>query len=197
MRPSGTAAGDVRLDGRALLVVDVQNDFCEGGALAVAGGADVARHITEYLRGHRGAYRLVVATRDWHEDPGRHFSDEPDYRESWPVHCVAGSPGARFHPALDSSGFDAVLSKGQHSAAYSGFEAGLAGSDLASILAAAGVSALDVCGLATDYCVRATTLDGLRLGYQVRVLTGLCAGVSPDTTSTALAEMAEAGAELS
>lgn len=181
---------------RALLVVDVQNDFCEGGTLAVAGGAEVAGRITRHLRVHGDTYRLVVATRDWHEDPGPHFSDEPDYRESWPVHCVAGTPGARFHPALDASRLDAILSKGRHSAAYSGFDARDAGSDLASVLARLGIRSLDVCGLATDHCVRATALDGLRLGYEVRVLTGLCAGVSRDTTAAALAELAGAGAEL-
>src|SRR5690242_12024281 len=108
---------------RALIVVDVQNDFCEGGSLPVGGGAATAAAITEYLRGPEGQrYAHVVATRDYHVDPGDHFTDEPDYVTSWPVHCRAGSPGARFHPAFDTARVEAVFSKGAHAGAYSGFE---------------------------------------------------------------------------
>ena len=179
---------------RALVVVDVQNDFCEGGSLAVAGGAGVASRITGYLRDHADEYAVVVATRDWHEDPGKHFSATPDYRDSWPPHCVAGTPGAEFHPALDASGFDAVVSKGRRSAAYSGFE-GVddRGAGLAAVLAARGVDEVDVCGLATDYCVRATALDAAALGLRTRVLLDLCAGVDPETTGRAVADLATAG----
>jgi nicotinamidase/pyrazinamidase len=182
---------------RALLVVDVQNDFCEGGSLAVDGGSQVARRISDHLAAHGRDYDIVVATRDWHEDPGAHFSDDPDYRDSWPPHCVAGSAGARFHPGLDTSRIDMVVSKGRRSAAYSGFEGVAGDKSLAAILADAEVRQVDVCGLATDYCVRATALDAARLGHDVRVLAELCAGVAPDSTAAALAEMEAAGVEVS
>jgi nicotinamidase/pyrazinamidase len=182
------------VSGRALVVVDVQNDFCEGGSLAVAGGSAVAGRITTYLAEHGDDYDVIVATRDWHEDPGDHFSATPDYHDSWPPHCVAGSTGAEFHPALDTSRVDAVVSKGRHSAAYSGFE-GVddAGAGLADVLASREVEDVDVCGLATDYCVRATALDAAGLGLPTRVLLGLCAGVDPGTTSRALADLEAAG----
>src|SRR5215468_6566218 len=102
---------------RALLVVDVQNDFCEGGSLAVAGGAAVAAAITEYLSSPVSRkYAHIVATRDHHVDPGSHFAADPDYVDSWPPHCVAGSPGAAFHPDLDTSRFEEVFLKGEHAA---------------------------------------------------------------------------------
>ncbi|GLV51755.1 amidase [Thermobispora bispora] len=179
----------------ALVIVDVQNDFCEGGSLAVAGGAEVAAAITRHLRDNR--YDHVVATRDYHIDPGSHFSDEPDYVTSWPAHCVADTPGAAFHPALATSAVEEVFSKGAHSAAYSGFEgAAPDGTGLAEWLRARGVDAIDVVGIATDHCVRATALDGARSGFSVRVLLGLTAGVARETTDRALAELKEAGVEL-
>ena len=182
---------------KAMIVLDVQVDFCEGGSLAVPGGAEVAGRISGYLDTHRADYALVVATRDWHVDPGPHFGHPPDYRDSWPAHCVAGSPGAAFHDRFDLAAVDAVVSKGERAAAYSGFE-GRAddGRSLAELLAAAGVSEVDVSGLATDYCVRATALDARRLGLQVRLLDDLCAGVDPETSRAARAEMAAAGVEL-
>jgi nicotinamidase/pyrazinamidase len=189
--------GGDRMRGRALVIVDVQKDFCEGGSLAVAGGADVARRITRHLSEHRNGYDVVVATRDWHQDPGPHFSDVPDYESSWPVHCRAGTPGASFHPDLDLSRIDAVVSKGQTSAGYSGFDsAGGDDEDLAAILADASVDRLDLCGIATDYCVRATALDAARLGFRVRVLPDLCAAVSPAGGTAALEEMKAAGVEV-
>lgn len=183
--------------GRALLIVDVQNDFCEGGSLPVEGGGEVARRISRHLADHKGEYDLVVATRCWHVDPGPHFSDTPDYRDSWPPHCVAGTPGAAFHPDLDTASVDVVVSKGERSAAYSGFEGHTDdGRALADVLAEREIDQVDVCGLATDHCVRATALDAARLGLSVRVLGDLCAGVAPDTTAAALEEMAAAGVEV-
>ena len=173
------------MTGRALLVVDVQRDFCEGGALAVAGGSAVAEGIAELLRTDPERYDLVVATRDWHVEPGDHWV-------TWPRHCVAGTEGASFHAALDIALLDAVVSKGERGAAYSGFEA----PELDPLLHAHGIEEVDVCGLATDHCVRATALDALRLGYRVRVLATLTAGVAEDTTEAALAELVAAGAEV-
>ena len=188
---------------RALIVVDVQNDFCEGGSLAVHGGAEVAHRISEMLhhwtRQDPSApdYDVAVATLDHHIDPGDHFSDDPDFTHSWPRHCVVGTDGVAFHPNLDPQPFDAVFRKGEYAAAYSGFEATAPdGTGLADWLRAHGVDEVDVCGLATDYCVRATTLDAAREGFTVRVLGDLCAGVAPETTQAALAEMQEAGAQL-
>ena len=182
---------------RAFVIVDVQNDFCEGGSLAVTGGAAVARGVTEFLREHRADYALVAATRDYHVDPGAHFAAEPDFNDSWPVHCVAGTEGAELHPDLDRGLVDEVFDKGRDTAAYSGFEARSAdGSLLGERLREAGVEELDVAGIATDYCVRATVLDGLKEGFRVRLLGRLSAGVAEDTSDLAVEEMARAGAEI-
>lgn len=182
---------------RALIIVDVQNDFCEGGSLAVAGGAVVASAISGYLASPRAGYAHVVATADHHIDPGPHFSAEPDYVDSWPPHCVAGTPGADFHPALDVGRVEKVFRKGERAAAYSGFEGvSQAGQPLADWLRERGVTGIDVAGLTTDYCVAATAADAVRLGLTVRVLVGLTAGVAPDTTSRALDEMRAAGVVL-
>jgi nicotinamidase/pyrazinamidase len=139
-----------------------------------------------------------VATQDHHIDPGTHFSKEPDFVDTWPRHCVAGSDGVAFHPNLDPQPFDAIFLKGEYAAAYSGFEGRTHdGVLLGDWLRGHGITDLDLCGIATDHCVRATALDGVREGFSVQVLTGLCAGVAPDTTRRALAEMAAAGATLS
>ena len=181
---------------RALIIVDVQNDFCEGGSLAVDGGGEVARAISRYLQDGHG-YAHVVATNDYHVDPGSHFSDDPDYASSWPRHCVAGTAGARFHPDLDTARVEAVFRKGTHAAAYSGFE-GVddAGTPLADWLRQRGVDEVDVVGIATDYCVRATAADAARAGFATRVLLGLTAGVTPESTAKAIEEMNAAGVEL-
>jgi nicotinamidase/pyrazinamidase len=182
---------------KAFVIVDVQNDFCEGGSLAVSGGAAVARSLTEFLRDHRGDYELVAATRDYHVDPGAHFAAEPDFRDSWPVHCVAGTEGAELHPDLDRGLVDEVFDKGRDTAAYSGFEArSAAGKLLGERLRDAGVEELDVAGIATDYCVRATVLDALKEGFRVRVLVRLSAGVASDTSEQAVEEMARVGSEI-
>lgn len=184
----------------ALIVVDVQNDFCEGGSLAVSGGAEVAFRINGMIHAWHEAepadreYAVVVATRDHHIDPGDHFSDNPDFVESWPPHCVVGTDGAAFHPNLDPQPFDAVFLKGEHQAAYSGFEGTAAdGTDLAAWLKRHEVDEVDVCGIATDYCVRATALDARRAGFATRVLTDYVAGVTPETSDAALVELRAVG----
>jgi nicotinamidase/pyrazinamidase len=181
--------------GTALIIVDVQNDFCEGGSLAVAGGSEVAAAITRHVADH--GYDHVVATRDFHISPGEHFSDAPDYVSTWPAHCVAGTPGADFHPSFDVSGVEEVFSKGAYEAAYSGFEGASGdGVALADWLRERGVREVDVVGIATDHCVRATALDAVKHGLAVRVLLDLTAGVAPTTTESALAELRAAGAVL-
>ncbi len=183
---------------RALVIVDVQNDFCEGGSLAVTGGADVARAISAYLAGPgSGGYAHIVATKDHHIDPGGHFAAAPDFVDSWPPHCVAGTPGADFHPDLDTGRLEAVFLKGEHAAAYSGFEGrDCGGLPLADWLRERGVAAIDIAGIATDYCVRATARDAVAAGLRTRLLVGLTAGVSPATSEAALSEMRAEGVEL-
>jgi nicotinamidase/pyrazinamidase len=182
---------------KALIVVDVQVDFCEGGSLAVTGGARVAGRISEFLAAHRDRYRLVVASRDWHVEPGSHFSATPDYLDTWPVHAIAGDPGAAFHPELTMEAIDVVVSKGAYSAAYSAFEGQTDnGQSLEGLMRQAGVTSVDVAGIATDYCVRATALDARSLGFDVTLLADLCAGVAPTTTSASLRQLESAGVEL-
>ncbi|KAM9863637.1 isochorismatase family protein [Leucobacter sp. BZR 635] len=190
---------------RALLIVDVQNDFTEGGALGVAGGTAIAKGVTKLLRDERAAeqYALVVASRDWHDpdgDNGGHFAapgTDPDFAGTWPAHCVSGTMGAQYHPALDIDRIDVHIRKGMGEPAYSAFE-GVAGDDrtLAEVLGEAGVTELDVVGIATDYCVRASALDAQELGMRVRVRGDLIAGVAPDTSVAAIKELAAAGIEI-
>jgi nicotinamidase/pyrazinamidase len=172
---------------RALIIVDVQNDFCEGGSLAVQGGAGVAAGISAALKS--GTWDHVVATKDYHVDPGAHFSAHPDFVDSWPAHCVVGTDGASFHPALETSQVEAVFHKGEHAAAYSGFEGHTTeGEGLADWLRARSVTEVDVVGIATDHCVRATALDARAAGFGTTVLLDLTAGVAAGTTTAALAQ---------
>ena len=180
---------------RALLIVDVQNDFCEGGSLAVAGAGAVVAGIN-HLLSQPNRYDHIVATKDYHVDPGRHFSEHPDFVNSWPRHCVAATPGADFHPDLDTTLIEAVFLKGAYAAAYSGFEGAADGVALSDWLRARGVTDVDVAGIATDYCVRATAEDARREGFVTRVLVNLTAGVAPATTAAALLQLRSAGVEL-
>ena len=183
----------------ALVVVDVQNDFCEGGSLPVAGGHEVARRISALIAEDR--HDVVVATRDHHVDPGGHFSRAPDFVDSWPAHCVAGTPGAEFAPGLEAHRIAAVFYKGARAAAYSGFEGSTdpepdRGVPLAQWLRSRGVTDVDVVGLATDYCVAATAIDAVAEGFRTRVLLGYAAGVTPGTTADAEQRMRAAGVDL-
>jgi nicotinamidase/pyrazinamidase len=180
---------------RALIIVDVQNDFCEGGSLPVAGGAQVAAGISVGLS-TVDRWDHVVATKDHHIDPGPHFADEPDFVTSWPVHCVANTSGAEFHAALDTDRIEAVFTKGEHGAAYSGFEGHASGIGLTAWLRMRDVSDVDIVGIATDHCVRATALDAVREGFGTTVLLDLTAGVAPATTTAALDELRAAGITL-
>lgn len=187
--------------GTAVIVVDVQNDFTEGGALGVDGGDAVAAGITAFLRAHRDRFDLVVASRDWHlpDAPnGGHFPPagvEPDYRTTWPLHCLQGTPGADYDPALDAALIDVGVLKGVGEPAYSAFEGATAeGASLDEVLAAHAIDALAVCGIATDYCVLQTVLDARARALPVVVLEDLMAGVAPDSSAAALARMREAGA---
>jgi nicotinamidase/pyrazinamidase len=180
---------------RALIVVDVQNDFCEGGSLAVEGGAAVAAAISAMLVARD--YDAVVATRDMHLDPGSHFSDTPDFVESWPVHCVVATPGSELHPAFDTQRVDAIFDKGRHAAAYSGFEGvDREGTSLADWLRGQQVDTVDIVGIATDHCVRATALDATSEGFDTTVLLDHTVGVSPSTVATAIDSLREAGVRL-
>ncbi|MFC4070667.1 isochorismatase family protein [Actinoplanes subglobosus] len=181
---------------RALIIVDVQNDFCEGGSLAVAGGAAVAKGISLVLDKAGDRWEHVVATKDWHIDPGSHFSETPDYVDSWPVHCVAGSAGSDFHPELATGRIEAVFQKGEYQAAYSGFEGRAEGGEtLAGWLRGKGVTEVEVVGIATDHCVRATALDAAKEGFTTTVLLELTAGVARATTDAALEQLRAASIE--
>ncbi len=184
----------------ALLIVDVQNDFTEGGALAVAGGDAVAEGISAFLDDHAGDYAMIVASRDWHDadsDNDGHFSEEPNYVDSWPVHCVAGTEGADYDPLLVTDAITHHVRKGQGTSAYSMFE-GVSddGESVAHLLAEHGILTADVVGIATDHCVRATALDALAHGVHVRIVVDLVAGVDEAASQAALAELAYTGAEL-
>jgi nicotinamidase/pyrazinamidase len=181
----------------ALIIVDVQRDFCEGGSLAVTGGAAVAAAVSRYVAAHPETYTAIVATRDHHIDPGAHFSSSPDFVASWPPHCVVGTPGVEFHPDLDIRPIQAIFDKGEHAAAYSGFEGRTpAGEDLSSWLHARGIEHVDIAGIATDYCVRATALDAVRAGFDTTVLQDLTAGVAEASTADTLDELRGAGVQL-
>jgi nicotinamidase/pyrazinamidase len=179
---------------RALIVVDVQNDFCEGGSLAVAGGAEVARAVTAHLKD--GGYDHAVATRDHHIDPGEHFSGSPDYVDTWPRHCVVGTSGVALHPEFDTSSIEAVFDKGEYEAAYSGFEGCSHGTPLADWLRDRGVDTVEIVGIATDHCVRATALDAAALGFATTVRLDLTAGVAASTVGPALDALQAAGVGL-
>jgi nicotinamidase/pyrazinamidase len=178
----------------ALIVVDVQNDFCEGGSLAVAGGAGVAAAISAYIA--QNPFDHVVATRDHHVDPGTHFSAHPDFATTWPAHCVVGTDGVQLHPNLDRTRIEAVFDKGEYKAAYSGFEGTADGVGLADWLREREVDRVTVVGIATDHCVRATALDAATEGLDVLVDLGLTAGVARNTTATALRELFDADVRL-
>jgi nicotinamidase/pyrazinamidase len=185
---------------RALLIVDVQNDFTEGGALAVAGGDAVATAVTTFLAAHAADYQVIIASRDWHDadgDNGGHFAETPDFVDSWPVHCVADTDGAAYDPLLATAAVTHHVRKGQGRPAYSMFEGETeAGETVGAILTAAGVLSADVVGIATDHCVRASALDAIAHGVRVRILTDLVAGVAQEPSEAALAELVYAGAEL-
>lgn len=187
---------------RALIVVDVQRDFCEGGSVPVKGGADRAGAIAELVRRSAGGtYEQIVATRDHHYDPGGHFSDRPDFQDSFPVHCLADSEGSDFHPdfapVTASGDVGEVFCKGAYSASKSGFE-GFAsdGTPLADWLTARQITEVDIVGIATDHCVKATALDAMKSGFATRVLLDYTAGVAAESTHHALGEMRQAGVRL-
>ncbi|GGF13358.1 nicotinamidase [Subtercola lobariae] len=188
---------------KALFIIDVQNDFTEGGALAVAGGGAVAAGISKLIAEHPHEYELIIASRDWHDpdnDNGGHFAldgSAPDFVNTWPIHCVAGTAGAEYHDDLTAESIDFHVRKGQGVPAYSIYEGTTEeGSSVHQLLDEHAVTEIDVVGLATDYCVRASALDAIEHGRTVRVITDLVAGVDASSSEAALAELAHAGAEL-
>lgn len=192
----------------AIFIVDVQNDFIEGGSLAVNGGENVARNLATHL--DQTNYDYIITSQDWHKDPGEHWAETPDYVDTWPVHCAAGTEGAEIHPVLfkqlgveqDIAGKEVVVNivKGEFEAAYSGFEGRVLGEDkqkkVADHLNELEIDHLYVVGLATDHCVRATALDALKAGFKVTVLTDYVAGVDVDRSARAIKELETAGATI-
>lgn len=188
---------------KALLIVDIQNDFCEGGSLGVNGGAAVAAGVTRFLAQRAGEYEVIIASRDWHnasDDNGGHFAkrgEEPNFVTTWPAHCVAGTSGADYHPALDTSAVTHHIKKGQGVPAYSLFEGHTDAGDTAlDVLNEHRVTEVDVVGIATDHCVLASSRDALEAGFSVRVLTDLVAPVSPVAGEQALSDLASSGADV-
>jgi nicotinamidase/pyrazinamidase len=198
---AGAGADQVR---RAFIAVDVQRDFCEEGSLPVQGGTACAGLISSFLAENGSSYAAVLATQDWHIDPGNHFGDPPDWVDTWPAHCRAATKGAEFQPELNqtvdvSAMADAIFRKGEHSAAYSGFEGHAEdGTPLLDWLRQHGIDTIDVGGIATRMCVKATAIDGRANGLTVRLFTDLCADPpEPEgATDAALAEMRDAGVEI-
>ena len=188
---------------RALFVIDVQNDFCEGGTLACQGGAQVASSITSYLERSKSDYDFVIASRDWHtpnSENGGHFplpGNAPDYVNTWPLHCIAGEPGAEYHPNLNKALIDIHIKKGQGQHGYSIFEGvSDSGESIQDLLTRLEISDVDVVGIATDYCVRASALDAKQFGLDVRVITSLTAGVAASSTEAAIDELVDAGVQV-
>jgi nicotinamidase/pyrazinamidase len=188
---------------KALFIIDVQNDFCEGGALACAGGAQVAKDIGSYLRANPQGYDFVIASRDWHtpnDSNSGHFpkaGDEPDFTNTWPLHCIAGEPGADYHPNLEQSLIDIHLKKGQGQHGYSIFEGTTdSGERIQDLISRLGIESVDVVGIATDHCVLASSLDAKKFGLEVRVITSLTAGVGTVSTEAAIDQMVDAGVKV-
>ncbi|QSB15551.1 isochorismatase family protein [Natronosporangium hydrolyticum] len=181
---------------RALIITDVQNDFCEGGSLAVRGGGAVAAGISAALHDRPDRWDHVVATKDHHIEPGDHFAEEPDFVDSWPPHCLVGTAGAEFHPELDTDRIEATFTKGEYEPAYSGFEGATGSIGLAAWLRMHDVTEVEIVGIATDHCVLATALDSVAEGFATTVLLNLTAGVLPETIDKALQRMQEAGVTL-
>lgn len=185
---------------KALLVIDVQNDFCEGGALACEGGAGVASKISSFIRDHKTSYDFVIASRDWHSPNDLndgHFPPagvQPDFVKTWPLHCIAGTSGAEYHPNLDTTLVDIHIKKGQSANGYSIFD-GITddGDRFSEALQKNAITEVDLVGIATDYCVRASALDAVKHGLSVRVISSLTTGVSADSIEKAIDEMVDAG----
>jgi nicotinamidase/pyrazinamidase len=186
---------------KALLLIDIQNDFCEGGALAVSGGAAVATKVSKYMA--ESSYDLVVASRDWHDADNNnsgHFAEpgtSPNYTNTWPIHCVANTPGAAYHPNLATDLIEVDIYKGQGQNGYSIFEGVTeTGESFQQLLQARGISEVDVVGIATDHCVLASAMDSKKHGLKVRVISSLTAGVSATSTEAAIDQMVDNGIEV-
>lgn len=170
-------------DKKGLLVVDVQNDFCLGGALEVPGSERVVQNIKYHIENNRATYHTLIFTKDWHIRPDTHFSDTPDYKDTWPRHCVADTYGAAIHRTLAPFSMGAaakIILKGEYSAGYSGFDGHLVDSrtTLLEYLRSMDNMELVVCGLAFDYCVRSTAIDSAKYSFKTSVLMECTAAVS-------------------
>ena len=187
----------------ALIIVDVQYDFVEGGSLAVEGGTNLANRLATFVDQGANGIAHIITTQDWHIDPGSHFADEPDFIDTWPKHCVAHTHGAEIVEPLSASlkahGVDAQIHKGMHEAAYSGFEGieEATGQILAEKLRLLGVDTVYIAGIATDYCVKQTALDAVKAGFTTKLLKDFVVGINPDSVQALLDhEFADAGIHL-
>lgn len=185
---------------KALIIVDEQNDFVEGGSLGVDGGLEVVNKTINFLKEHKNDYDLIVVTQDWHIDPGEHFSENPDYIDSWPVHCVAETEGAELVSELTETleNLDPVfIRKGQYIAAYSGFEGtDENGNNLETVLLDNSIGEVDIVGIAEDYCVNSTAIDANKLGFNTNVILDLTEAINSDNAELLRVELKNAGINL-
>lgn len=188
--------------GKALLLVDLQVDFVDGGVLGVSGGKEMCRLLSEWISHEANQYDMIMATRDWHDpdgDNGGHFAlnAEADYVTTWPVHCVAESAGAQYATEFNDELVTHHIYKGQSEPGYSCFDGcDATGVSAHDVLKAHDIEHVDVCGIAADYCVKNTVLDACALEFGVRVLSQYVLGIDPESTRQAYADMAQAGAQI-
>lgn len=184
----------------ALLIIDVQNDFCDGGSLGVPGGHRLATQISLHAKRYLADYNLIVASADWHDadsDNGGHISDHPDYKESWPAHCIAETYGALFSPQLDMDILDYAIRKGQGRPSYSAFEGVTPGGlSLNDLLDNSSAETVDIVGIATEHCVQATAVDALIAGYNVRILDPLHLGIDEESVRLTRIALSNLGAKF-
>lgn len=185
---------------KALVIIDEQNDFVEGGNLAVEGGREVVRETVRLLE-DVSPYKVVITTQDWHIEPGEHFSEDPDFVDSWPVHCVADEFGSELveglPEALESLEIPVVsIKKGMYEDAYSGFQGVADGKTLEEVLREYDVQTLDIVGIAFNYCVAETAIDGRELGYDVNVIEEFTATIPNEIVEPKREEMLEAGVKI-
>lgn len=182
---------------RALLIVDVQNDFCEYGPVPSIGGSQIASSITRFIDFNYSAYELILASKDWHQSPTEHFSKRPDFISNWPSHCVGSTEGAELHSNLNRKMIDHELIKGEYTAGMSAFEAKTSLNEgLIELLERREIDLIDICGLNADSNLYSTAIDALELGFPTTLFIDMCSGYSEESTLHALEDLESRGVNL-